>query len=233
MRLVSLNCGPAAEIAVTGTDEWWDKPWRTGFIKRPHLGLLTLGLTGLAGDEQGNLVHHGGVDKAVCVYPTEHYEYWRKILHLPELSHGAFGENFTTLGLTEQEVCIGDVFQVGSATVQISQPRQPCWKLARRWRIKDLAAQVERAGYTGWYLRVLTPGIVRVGEILFLQQRPHPEWPVSLANEIMHQSKPDLSATADLATCPALSESWQRSLSALASGRLPESDAVRINPPVA
>jgi MOSC domain-containing protein YiiM len=232
MILHALHHGTAAEIAATGTDQWWDKPWRTGFFKQPHPGPLSLGPAGLEGDGQADLVNHGGADKAVCVYPAGHYAYWRGVLTLPELPYGAFGENFTIGGRDESAVCIGDVFEgAGGTVMQVSQPRQPCWKLARRWRIKDLAAQVERTGRTGWYFRVLVPGIVSPGEMLTLCERPHPEWPVSLANEIMHHRKDDRSAAAALAACPALSGSWRLSLSARSgSGALP-STKLRTEPP--
>jgi MOSC domain-containing protein YiiM len=232
LSLLSLHRGPATEIAATGTDAWWDKPWRTGFCKQPHPGPLRLDTTGIEGDEQADLVNHGGPDKAVCVYPDEHYAHWRTALNLPGLAHGAFGENFTTGGLAEGEVCIGDVFEfAGAAVVQISQPRQPCWKLARRWRIKDLAAQVERTGRTGWYFRILVPGVVSAGETLALRERPHPEWPVSLANAIMHRRKDDRDAAASLAACPALSESWQRTLSTRATNGPQASSKLRTDPP--
>ncbi|WP_218280054.1 MOSC domain-containing protein [Verrucomicrobium spinosum] len=103
--------------------------------------LSLAGVRGFSGDEQADRKHHGGVEKAVCVYPVEHYEYWHE--HLPELAlpHGAFGENLTTSGLLESGVSVGDVYELGEAIVQVSQPRQPCWKLARRWRVKDLSAR--------------------------------------------------------------------------------------------
>lgn len=232
MKLLALHRGHAVDIATTGTDAWWDKPWRTGFCKLPHAGPLQLGPAGIEGDEQADLINHGGPDKAVCVYPEEHYAHWRTALMLPDLPHGAFGENFTTQGLGESDVCIGDVFAFASgAMVQISQPRQPCWKLARRWRVKDLAAQVERTGRTGWYFRVLVPGLVSIGETLTHRERPHPEWPVSLANEIMHHRKGDRIAAATLAACPTLSESWRRTLSSRAASGPPPSTTLRTDPP--
>lgn len=232
MKLLSLHRGAVTDIATTGTDAWWDRPWRTGFCKQPHPGPLYLTANGIEGDEQADLINHGGPDKAVCVYPEEHYTHWRTELNLPDLPHGAFGENFTIGGLSESAVCIGDVFELASgAVVQISQPRQPCWKLARRWRIKDLAAQVERTGRTGWYFRVLVPGVVSAGATLIHRERPHPAWTVSLANEIMHHHKEDRAVAAALAACPALSESWRRTLSARAAAGPQLSTKFRTDPP--
>lgn len=234
MKLIALQAGPVAEIAGTGTDEWWDHPWRSGFLKRSITAPAQLGPLGLEGDAQADLVNHGGPDKAVCVYPAAHYPYWRSALGLPGLSHGAFGENFTLDGVAEDVVCIGDVLHIGSATVQISQPRQPCWKLARRWRVKDLAVQVEQTGRTGWYFRVLQPGAVAPGQALTLADRPHPEWPVALANRIMHHRKEDRTAAGALAACPALSASWRESLARRAKEPQPPSEPAsqaRLNPP--
>jgi hypothetical protein len=136
MKLITLHRGRVTDIPATGTTDWWDKPWRTSFSKQPQSGPLQLGLTGLEGDEHADLINHGSMDKAVYVYPAEHYEHWRDALTLPDLPHGAFGENFTTQGNTEAAVCIGDVFHLSTAVVQISQP---CWKLASAGKSKTSA----------------------------------------------------------------------------------------------
>ncbi len=187
------------------------QPWSTGFIKTGVNGPVRLGRTNLVGDAQADLVNHGGPDKAVCVYPAFHYPYWRLELALP-LEFGAFGENFTVEALTEEDVCIGDVWAVGDALVQVSQPRQPCWKLARRWAVKDLALRVQQTGRTGWYFRVLREGTVEAGDSLALIERPEPVWPVARANEVMHHLKADFPLAAELAAVPTLSASWRKTL---------------------
>src|SRR5579864_7292922 len=96
----------------------------------------------------------------VCVYATEHFEAWRTELGKPDIGPGAFGENFSVRGQIESSVCVGDVYRVGSATVQVSQPRGPCWKVGRRWNRPDLARRIRETGRSGWYLRVLSPGLV-------------------------------------------------------------------------
>jgi MOSC domain-containing protein YiiM len=135
-----------------------DKPWTTGFFKQPIEGLVFVGKTNIAGDGQADLYNHGGVDKAVLAYSADHYPKWREELRLPEMPHGAFGENLTIAGLNEGSVCIGDIFRIGPVTFEVSQPRQPCWKLARRWRMHELTGLVVRNGRSGWYLRVLEEG---------------------------------------------------------------------------
>lgn len=195
-----------------GPDDPMQKPWSTGFFKRTVAGPVRLHLHNLAGDGQADLVHHGGPDKAVCAYPSEHWFHWHGVLPPHQLIGGAFGENFTLQGLTEDDVCIGDVFTVGTAVVQVSQPRQPCWKLARRWQRKDLALQVEQTGFTGWYFRVLQEGVVEANAALHLRERPFPEWTITTANHIMHHERDNRTAADHLSRCPLLSASWQRTL---------------------
>lgn len=212
MKLLTLHTSPVRDIASQDTGEWWDKPWTTGFYKQPVLGDIWLGYEGLKGDQQADRRYHGGPEKAVCVYASEHLPYWQQQLGLPDLPHGAFGENFTVSGLLESDVCIGDRYQIGQAVVQVSQPRQPCWKLARRWQVKDLTVQVERTGYTGFYFRVIKHGTVAAGETFTLVERPFPQWTIALANEIMHHRRADKAAARELAECPLLSSSWKDSL---------------------
>jgi MOSC domain-containing protein YiiM len=189
-----------------------DRPWTTGFFKQPVAGPLWLGTTHLAGDGQADLKNHGGVDKAVLAYSAAHYDYWRSHLNLPNLLYGAFGENFTIVGQTEADVCVGDTYAVGEARVQVSQPRKPCWKLSRRWRIADLAQQVLFNGRSGWYFRVLQEGQVAPGQEMQLCDRPYPEWTIARAHQIMHHDRNDRAAAIALANCPLLSDNWREKL---------------------
>jgi MOSC domain-containing protein YiiM len=154
---------------------------------------------------------HGGVDMAINAYPLDHYEFWKAEVGL-ELVRGAFGENFTTSGATEREVCVGDVYRIGDAVVQISQPRQPCWKIARRWRVKDLALRVEKAGKMGWYFRVLEEGTVMAEAEFELLERPFSQWTISRVYSVMRERKTELAAAAELARCEALSATWREML---------------------
>ncbi len=187
-------------------------PWTSGFSKEPVAGPVRVTAANLDGDGQADLENHGGPDKAVCVYSADHLPYWAEHLGLTEMTFGAFGENFTLGNLVEPGVCIGDVWEIGSAVFQVSQPRQPCWKLARRWRVKTLAAQVQQTGFTGWYFRVLAEGIVEAGQTLRLADRPCPEWTVARANRVMHIDKDDHRQAAELATLPWLAASWRHQL---------------------
>lgn len=212
--LLSVNVGLPREFGPVPAGWPADPPGRSlrsGIFKAPVAGSVRLGLTNLAGDAQADLQKHGGPDKAVNAYAASHYPDWRAKLDLADFLPGAFGENFTIAGLTEESVCIGDTYAVGEARVQVSQPRQPCWKLARRWRIKDLTALVERSGRTGWYFRVLAEGEVAAGLPLILLDRPYPQWTIARANAIMRRRKTDPDA-AELAACPLLAESWRATL---------------------
>jgi MOSC domain-containing protein YiiM len=217
--LISIQVGqPKGHGNEGASDDPMLRPWATGFFKEPVSGPVKLGRTNLDRDGQADLVNHGGPDKAVCVYSADHYDAWRRELEMPSLPFGAFGENFTVGGLTEPDVCVGDVWRLGDATLQVSQPRQPCWKLARRWRIKNLTAKVVENGKTGWYFRVLIEGLVSPGLPLTLIERPNPSWTVAEANRVMHHDKADLASAAALAAVPELSASWRSTLASRPAG---------------
>lgn len=205
--------------------------WVTGMFKDTVPGPVRLTPHGIPGDGQADLVNHGGPDKAVNVYPVEHFRHWESALGIGPLANGAFGENFSTAGVLEAAVCIGDILRVGSALVQVSQPRAPCWKLSRRWQVSDLALQVEQSGRTGWYLRVLEEGLAVAGNRLALVARPHPEWTVAAVNEIMHRRKDDLDAARVLADCAALAASWRQKFRRRAAGTSNDSSAARLGGP--
>lgn len=133
-------------------------------------------------------------------------------MQLPDFPYGAFGENFTIIGQTESSVCIGDIYNFGEAQIQVSQPRQPCWKLSRRLQIRDLTLQVQKNGLTGWYFRVLKEGEIKPNLPLILQDRPYPQWTITRANQIMHQEQSNKESVANLAACPLLASNWQVTL---------------------
>lgn len=212
MKLLSIQVGLPRTMGSADASEPSQRSWTSGFLKEAVSGSIDVTWTNLVGDGQADLKHHGGVDKAICVYPQDHASFWKTELGI-DMPNGGFGENFTTEGRTEADVCIGDIYLCGTALLQISQPRQPCWKLARRWGLNDLAARVERTGRTGWYLRVLEEGMVEAGCPIQLVERPHPEWAISTANSVMHHRKSDWNQAAQLANCAALSQSWKATLS--------------------
>jgi MOSC domain-containing protein YiiM len=220
---VSLNVGLPAPLAYRG------KHVQSGFRKSPVRGSLWLSNTGLAGDGQADLKNHGGPEKAVCVYPLEHHPYWEERLDR-RLGPAAFGENFSTEGLTESGVCVGDVYRVGTAVVQVSQPRQPCFKLAARHGVKELALWVQETGLTGFYFRVLEEGEVAAGDEIILLERPAPEVSLAEANRVMHLDKRDVVGIERLLGVTELSANWRRTFEKRLFGRT-EDAAPRLEGP--
>lgn len=190
----------------------------SAIVKTPVAGPVAVGPLGLAGDAQGDPQRHGGVDKAVHVYPMAHYAVWA--LDLPAQANmftpGAFGENIVLDGWTEADVCIGDLFRLGSALVELSQARQPCWKLNLRFGLPDMARRVQDSGRTGWYLRVLVPGSVAAGDRMTLTARPNPGWDLARVQRLLYRDAVDREALAEFAGLAGLSASWR----ALAMRRL-------------
>lgn len=167
---------------------------------------------GLEGDAQGDRRHHGGPDKAVHHYPFEHYTTWcKEIGPLAVLDRpGAFGENLSTLGVDESVIAVGDVFRLGSATFEVSQGRQPCWKLNLRFGVADMARRVQANGRTGWYYRVIEEGIVTPGDDLILLDRRSPEWTLHRLCRALYVetlNRDELSAIAELGHLPV---SWRQ-----------------------
>ncbi|HSF47307.1 MAG TPA: MOSC domain-containing protein [Burkholderiales bacterium] len=160
MKLLSINVGRPRDVAANG------RTVRTSIFKEPVDGRIFVGRINLAGDEQADLRVHGGPDKAVYAYPAEHYSFWRTELNHPELGWGAFGENLTTEGLSENKVCIGDQLRVGSAVLTVTQPRMPCYKLGIRFGRPDIVKRFLASGRTGFYLSVLREGEIGAGDAI-------------------------------------------------------------------
>ena len=184
---------------------------QSGIVKSAVSTSHELGFTGLAGDGQADLKNHGGKDKAVYAYPLEHYPVWQAKLGR-DLPMGALGENFTLEGLLEGQVHIGDTFRIGTALVQVSQPRQPCFKLGARHREPQMPAWMIENGLTGFYLRVLEVGVVCAGDTLERTVQGERGITIVEANRVMHHDKHDLEGIGNLLAEPALSNSWLGSL---------------------
>lgn len=211
--LASIQVGLPTVHGVPGAEDPLDQPWRTGFYKSPVDGPVWLGGTNLAGDGQANLRVHGGPDKAVLGYAERHYAVWREELGMLDLPFGAFAENFTITELDESTVCLGDIYAIGGARVEVSQPRQPCTNITHRWRLPGLTQRVEATGRHGWYMRVLAEGEVEAGDALSLLERLYPEWTIARASAAMRRRVTDPDEASLLAAVPVLSEAWRRTLS--------------------
>jgi MOSC domain-containing protein YiiM len=189
-----------------------DREWTSAIFKEPVSGPVWVGKTGLTGDGQWDLEHHGGPEKAVFAYGYENYTYWQKELGISEITSGGMGENFVMDQITEDMVSIGDTFQIGEAVVQVSQPRQPCWKPARRFKVKSLALLVQNTGRTGWYLRVVTEGNVEAGQVFTLIDRPYPQWTIQKCNLIIHAKKQNFEDIRELSQCELLAPGMRATL---------------------
>ena len=166
MKVVSVNVGLPKDLLIG------DRSIATGIIKTPIAGLVHVSTLNLAGDGQADLTVHGGIDKAVYIYPSEHYAFWQQALSR-ELAWGAFGENLTVAGLAESAVSIGDHLGIGTAVFAVSQPRLPCFKLAAKFRRDDMIKRFLDSRRTGFYVRVLQEGQLQAGDpIVVIQQEP-------------------------------------------------------------
>ena len=165
MKLISINVGLPREITVAG------KTVRTSIWKYPVQGRIRISTLNLDGDQQSDLSVHGGVDKAVYLYPSEHYSYWRAQLADLHLPWGAFGENFTSEGIVEDQVTIGDRLRVGSAEFMVTQPRMPCFKLGIRFNRRDIVKRFLESKRSGFYLSVIREGEVENGNAIEFAER--------------------------------------------------------------
>ncbi len=204
------------------------KSWTSAIYKQTVLGKVNVGMTNLDGDQQADLAHHGGPDKAVLAYSATHYDDWTREFPDIPFRAGGFGENLTISDCTEVDCCIGDVMQIGSCLVQVSQPRQPCWKLSRRWRLPKLAVLVQQTGRTGWYYRVLREGSVESGLAVELIERPFPELNIAWASAVMYAKPRSRQDDLHLASCEALSDSWKKTLTRRAIDSAQHSDSKRL-----
>ncbi len=204
----------------------------SAIAKHPATHALRILANGLEGDEQGDPRVHGGPDKAIHHYPFDHYATWMREIGPHDLltRPGAFGENFSASGWTEADVCIGDVMTVGDAVLEISQGRQPCWKLNDRFGVPDMAMRVQASGRTGWYYRVLQPGRVAAGDELRVSARPHPDWPLQRLMAVLHTREMDETILGECLMLP-LTPSWHRLVEHRLQRRRNEDWAPRLNGP--
>jgi len=203
MRIISLNVGKPELVIVN------DQPVSTSIFKEPIADRVMLRTLNLDGDRQADLSVHGGPDKAVYVYPSEHYLFWKHELPQMELPWGMFGENLTTTGLLETETHIGDRFRVGSAEVKVTQPRMPCYKLAIRFERNDIIKRFLVSERTGFYLSVLKEGEVGAGDEFELLERNTSDVRVVDVIRLYSSDKRDLDLLRHAIASESLPNSWR------------------------
>jgi MOSC domain-containing protein YiiM len=203
MKLISVNVSPPKEIQYKGESV------TTGIFKTPVPGRIMLRELNLDGDGQADLTVHGGVHKAVYVYPAEHYEYWKQKLGRHDLAYGQFGENFTVTGMLENQIHIGDIFRVGVALVQATQPRVPCYKLAIKMHMPQFPKLFMASARTGFYLRVLQEGEVGAGDLIERVQIDPEKMTVQEIFHLAYRDQENFAALNKTLRLAGLSPDWQ------------------------
>jgi MOSC domain-containing protein YiiM len=203
MKLISVNVGLPRVVMSNGD------PVSTGIFKEPAVGRVMLRILNLDGDRQADLSVHGGPSKAVYVYPSEHYDYWKHELPDMELPWGMFGENFTTAGFFEAELNIGDKFGVGSAIVMVTEPRMPCYKLGIKFGRADIVKRFLASERTGFYFAVLQEGEVGVGDSFELIERNKDSFRLSDVTALYTHEKHNIGLLRQAIEVEALPESWK------------------------
>lgn len=185
---------------------------------------------GFTNDAQADLENHGGREKAIHHYATDHYPTWISEGEIPTGSTpAAFGENIASHGMTEDTLCIGDIIKLGTATVQISQGRQPCWKLTEHTQNNRMAYRFQRTGRTGWYYRVLDAGEAEVGDEILVMERQQPKWTVKRVTLARLSRQVTQDEAEALATMPQLAADWRAAFARMASGDLDEDQSKRLD----
>ena len=202
-KLISVNVGLPRVVMSNG------EPVSTGIFKGPLPGRMILRTLNLDGDRQADLSVHGGPSKAVYVYPSEHYDYWKHELPEMKLPWGMFGENFTTAGLFESELNIGDKFRIGSAVVVVTEPRMPCYKLAIKFGRPDIVKRFLASERTGFYFAVLREGDVGGGDPIQLMERSGHSLTVSHVTQLYTREKHNTELLRRAIDVEALPESWR------------------------
>jgi MOSC domain-containing protein YiiM len=205
MHIVSVNVGRPREVTRNG------QTVLTSIWKDPVEGSVRVRTHNLDGDAQSDLRVHGGTEKAVYAYPSEHYDYWRRELEIDSLPWGAFGENLTTAGIIESGIGIGDHIRIGSAELMVTQPRLPCFKLGIRFDRDDMIKRFMRSGRSGFYLAVVLEGELAAGDRLEIVSRD-PNGVTVADVAAAENDSPDRRLLKRVIAVPALPESWKRHL---------------------
>ncbi len=203
MQLVSLN------VALPRTITWKGRTVQTGIFKTPTNGRVRVRTLNLEGDRQADLSVHGGPDKAIYAYPSEHYDYWHGEFPDMELPWGMFGENFTTMGMLEGEVNVGDTFGIGTAMVMVTQPRVPCYKLAAKFGREDIVKRFLASGRSDYYLKVMQEGEVGAGDVSELISRDGHAVTVTDVANIYRDGTDKLGLLQRVVQVEALPENWR------------------------
>jgi MOSC domain-containing protein YiiM len=200
--VISVNVGLPGDLQIDG------RPVPTGIFKTPVAGPVRVRTLNLDGDRQADLTVHGGADKAVYLYPSEHYMFWQESLG-QDLSWGAFGENLTVAGLAEDTISIGDQLGIGTAVLQVTQPRLPCFKLAGKFQRDDIIKEFLDSRKTGFYARVLKEGVLQAGDTISLLQKEPQRVTIRELTDLYLTKEPGRSRLDRVLSVDALAASWR------------------------
>jgi MOSC domain-containing protein YiiM len=215
-RVVSIHVGKIAPLGPDGVP--------SGFVKDNVARNVTVAALGIVGDEQADLRVHGGPDKAVYAYALAHYTAWRREYprHTNLLIAGGLGENLSIQGMTEADLCVGDVHSIGTTLLQVCQPRQPCFKFALRFNDNQMPGAMIRNGRAGWYYRVLQPGVISPSDQVVLRERPNPNFPFARLVDLITHHNATIAEWQQMNDMPGLAIDWRQRAARRLSQRLPE-----------
>ncbi|MGG7049040.1 MULTISPECIES: MOSC domain-containing protein [unclassified Campylobacter] len=191
-RLKALLLGEVKNYGDENSKNPLNKPWVSAIFKVAQEGEIFANTLGFVGDNVADTLHHGGAEKAIFANSLQNYSEWEKFLGLKNLAYGAMGENLTIDGLCEDSVCVGDIHEIGSLVLQVSQPRKPCSKLSKRWDNPDMTAYIAKSGLSGWYYRVLNEGSCKAGDEVKVVQKDSVGMSIAEINRLFHQTDQNL-----------------------------------------
>ena len=225
--------GMIVGIFVGKADHLWPGMPPSAIAKQRVSEAVAIGFGGIAGDEQADLKVHGGPEKAIHHYASEHMQHWKESFPdcASKFAPGCFGENISTDGLTEHNLCLGDILDLGTSKVQVSQGRQPCWKLNAHVGLKNLAFHFQKSRRTGWYYRVLKGGAAAIGDRIQVVERLHPDWPLHRVIAARFDQRLDTGMARELSEIDALSKSWREAFSKKTKVGFRESSDKRLESP--
>lgn len=202
LKIISINIASPNLVSLDGGH----KKTKSGIFKKPVSQAILLNCLGFEGDGVGDTRIHGGEDKAVCAYCVDHFPYWENKLQR-EIAPGSFGENLSLRGMTETDINIGDIFEIGMAQIEVSQPRQPCHKLNKVFNEQSMACEVQKTGFSGYYLRVLKTALVEPDASI---KRIHEgSFSIEKANALLRKGGANIQHMEELVSLPALSADWR------------------------
>lgn len=210
-NLQELPSGKINGLYIGKVEHKWEDNTPTAIDKKAVSHTMDISFVGFTEDEQADISVHGGPEKAIHHYAGDHMAFWRTLFpdHADKFVAGCFGENISTSGLTENNICLGDILKLGTATVEVCQGRQPCWKLSEHLDLLPLAMQFQKTGRTGWYYRVLEEGKAGAGDTIKVIERTLPDWTLERLITARFNPRLDTKIAEEICSLNCLSDNWR------------------------